>query len=287
VDPLVTEMTHLLEARLLAEEGLVQDARRLLAERTGTLTTTPRFLARLRAIVEAQTAALANDVATLRDQVSVLAELGYPLDARLFAAVAQAGEGRPDLALLEVETLLAGSRLDPAVGAGAAALRLGLLLRDGQRDRARELLPDLLARVAPQRMLQVLTIGFLGGRAFAELLEEEATRDDAHPFAGEALTCIGRYARPFPDTGARRVRPVSDALGRPQPEPADTGVSPLTRREHAVLAELSLGGSYADVADALFVSENTVKTHLSSVYRKLGVDRRVDALRIAREHRLL
>jgi DNA-binding CsgD family transcriptional regulator len=30
-----------------------------------------------------------------------------------------------------------------------------------------------------------------------------------------------------------------------------------------------------------------VKTHLSSVYRKLGVDRRVDALRIAREHDLL
>jgi LuxR family maltose regulon positive regulatory protein len=37
----------------------------------------------------------------------------------------------------------------------------------------------------------------------------------------------------------------------------------------------------------LFVSENTVKTHLSSVYRKLGVDRRGDALRIAREHHLV
>ena len=287
VDPLVTEMLHLLEARLLAEEGLVQDASRLLAERTGTLATTPRFLARLRAIVVAQTAALANDVATLREQVSTLAELGYPFDAQLFAAVVQAGSGRPDLALLEVDALLAGSRLDPAVGAGAAALRLGLLLLAGDRDGAREVLPDLLARVAPQRMLQVLTIGFLGGRAFAELLEEEAARDDAHPFAAEALTCIGRYARPFPDTGARRVRPVSDALGRPQPVPADPSISRLTRREHDVLAELSLGGSYADVADALFVSENTVKTHLSSVYRKLGVDRRVDALRIAREQDLL
>jgi DNA-binding CsgD family transcriptional regulator len=83
------------------------------------------------------------------------------------------------------------------------------------------------------------------------------------------------------------VRPVSDVLGRPHPEPGDPGIGALTRREHEVLAELSLGGSYADVADALFVSENTVKTHLSSVYRKLGVDRRVDALRIAREHDLL
>ena len=52
-------------------------------------------------------------------------------------------------------------------------------------------------------------------------------------------------------------------------------------------AELSLGGSYADVAAAMFLSENTVKTHLTSAYRKLGVERRVDALRVARENHLL
>jgi DNA-binding CsgD family transcriptional regulator len=288
VDPLVTDMLHLLRARLLAEEGLVEDARRLLAEHTHALSAAPPFLARLDAIVRAQTAALANDLPALRDEVTTLAELGYPTDARLFAAVARAGEGRPDLALAAVDELLERARLDPAVGAGAAALRLGLLLRAGQRDRAADLLPDLLTRVAPQRMLQVLTIGFLGGHAFAELLEEEVAREDRHPFAAEALTCIGRYARPFPDLGARRVRPVTEALRAPQPVPDGRPEgSPLTRRERDVLAELSLGGSYSDVARALFVSENTVKTHLASVYRKLGVDRRVDALRIAREHDLL
>ncbi len=61
----------------------------------------------------------------------------------------------------------------------------------------------------------------------------------------------------------------------------------LTRRELEVLAELSLGGSYVDVASALFVSQNTVKTHLASVYRKLGVERRADALRVGRELRLI
>jgi LuxR family maltose regulon positive regulatory protein len=61
----------------------------------------------------------------------------------------------------------------------------------------------------------------------------------------------------------------------------------LTRREREVLVELARGRSYSAMATALFVSENTVKTHVSSVYRKLGVDRRIDALRVAREQQLL
>ena len=62
---------------------------------------------------------------------------------------------------------------------------------------------------------------------------------------------------------------------------------PLTTRELEVLRQLALGGGNADVARALFVSENTVKTHLGSIYRKLDVERRVDALRVARAHGLL
>nr|WP_269778407.1 LuxR C-terminal-related transcriptional regulator [Nocardioides sp. MAH-18] len=61
----------------------------------------------------------------------------------------------------------------------------------------------------------------------------------------------------------------------------------LTARELEVLQQLALGGGNADLARALFVSENTVKTHLASIYRKLDVDRRVDALRVARTHGLL
>jgi LuxR family maltose regulon positive regulatory protein len=57
----------------------------------------------------------------------------------------------------------------------------------------------------------------------------------------------------------------------------------LTGREAEVLRELALGGSYQDVARVLYVTENTVKTHVSAVYRKLGVERRADALRLARD----
>ena len=71
--------------------------------------------------------------------------------------------------------------------------------------------------------------------------------------------------------------PDRDASGVPLPPQS------LTGREAEVLRELALGGSYQDVARVLYVTENTVKTHVSAVYRKLGVERRADALRRARE----
>jgi len=61
----------------------------------------------------------------------------------------------------------------------------------------------------------------------------------------------------------------------------------LTDREVDVLRELALGGTNAAIAHALFVSDNTVKTHLASIYRKLDVDSRAGALTAARELRLL
>ena len=61
----------------------------------------------------------------------------------------------------------------------------------------------------------------------------------------------------------------------------------LTAREADVLVQLALGSSYAEIGTALFITENTVKTHLASIYRKLGVDKRSAALRVARDIGLL
>jgi len=55
-------------------------------------------------------------------------------------------------------------------------------------------------------------------------------------------------------------------------------VRPLTPRERAVLAELGRGAKYEDVAVNLGVSVNTVRTFVRSIYDKLGVDSRVDAV---------
>jgi DNA-binding NarL/FixJ family response regulator len=52
----------------------------------------------------------------------------------------------------------------------------------------------------------------------------------------------------------------------------------LSPREQEVLRELAQGKSNRDIAGALWVSEDTVKTHLRRVYRKLGVSTRAEAV---------
>lgn len=88
---------------------------------------------------------------------------------------------------------------------------------------------------------------------------------------------------------------VTGALGRdPSPEVrelllaervADDGdqlVEPLSRRERLVLAHAERGATVAAIAAVLYISPNTVKTHLRRVYRKLGVTTRDEAIRRAR-----
>jgi LuxR family transcriptional regulator, transcriptional regulator of spore coat protein len=53
---------------------------------------------------------------------------------------------------------------------------------------------------------------------------------------------------------------------------------PLTRRERAVLAEAAHGGTVDEIAARLWVTRNTVKSQLSSAYRKLGVSTRAQAV---------
>ncbi|WP_374458077.1 response regulator transcription factor [Nocardioides sp.] len=96
-----------------------------------------------------------------------------------------------------------------------------------------------------------------------------------------------------------RRRPLLDASRTGSPgartrtygPPADPAAAPLltdlTPREAEVFEQLALGGSYSDIGRALFVTENTVKTHLASIYRKLGVERRAEALQVGRDRGLL
>lgn len=78
---------------------------------------------------------------------------------------------------------------------------------------------------------------------------------------------------------ARRVlgefRTLSDGQGAPEP---DVMLSP---RELEVLDCLVMGHSNKEIGDALFITEQTVKNHMTSVLRKLAVDDRVAALRYA------
>ena len=57
----------------------------------------------------------------------------------------------------------------------------------------------------------------------------------------------------------------------------------LTPREHEILGLIAEGLSNREIGERLFVSENTVKTHSSRVFDKLGVNRRVQAVQKGRE----
>ena len=58
----------------------------------------------------------------------------------------------------------------------------------------------------------------------------------------------------------------------------------LTRREIEVLRELACGFSNLEIAERLFISENTVKYHVHSILEKLNLSDRRDASAYAREH---
>ena len=62
-----------------------------------------------------------------------------------------------------------------------------------------------------------------------------------------------------------------------------TGESPLTPRERDVLVASRDGGTVADIAAATFLSEGTVRNHLSAAIGKTGARTRAEAVRLAAE----
>ena len=69
-----------------------------------------------------------------------------------------------------------------------------------------------------------------------------------------------------------------------QPRVAQLGITP---REHEILTHIAAGLSTREIAEKLFVSENTVKTHSSRLFDKLDARRRTQAVQIAREQGLI
>jgi DNA-binding NarL/FixJ family response regulator len=73
---------------------------------------------------------------------------------------------------------------------------------------------------------------------------------------------------------------------QPAANPADAVDCPLTERELEILLLVTEGLTNSRIARQLWVTEQTVKFHLSNTYRKLGVANRTEASRYAHVHRL-
>lgn len=79
---------------------------------------------------------------------------------------------------------------------------------------------------------------------------------------------------------------VYSAIGMPDPaNPARA--AGLTERETAILTALARGLSNEAIGKELWVAEQTVKFHLTNIYRKLGVSNRTEAARLAYQHGLV
>jgi LuxR family transcriptional regulator, maltose regulon positive regulatory protein len=74
---------------------------------------------------------------------------------------------------------------------------------------------------------------------------------------------------------------------KPGTRPAPVMLEPLSGRELEVLQYAAEMLDTMEIAAVLFISVNTVKSHLKSIYRKLAVTHRGEAVRRARELRIL
>jgi LuxR family maltose regulon positive regulatory protein len=95
------------------------------------------------------------------------------------------------------------------------------------------------------------------------------------------------HARVYLDVGEPIIKQAREVFHPHHAEAPRGSVSPLSLQEQRVLRRLCAGQTYAEMAEALVVSPNTIKTQVSSIYRKLGVSRRAEAIALAARLRLL
>ncbi|WP_374976260.1 response regulator [Microbacterium trichothecenolyticum] len=193
---------------------------------------------------------IADDQALVRGALSAL--LGLESDIEVVAEVGRGDEvvdaalaAHPDVAMVDIEM----PGLDGI--AAAAALR---------------------AALPACRVLIVTTFGRPGylTRAMRAGASGFVVKDTP---AAQLADAVRRVAQ-----GLRVVDPVlaADSLAQ--------GDSPLTERETDVLAAAQTGGSIADIARLLHLSEGTVRNHLSAAIGKTGARNRADAARLAQEN---
>ena len=185
-------------------------------------------------------------------------------------------EGQPDLGVVaDVDSLEAA--LAAVSAAPVDVVLLDLHLGDG-RPGGIEVAAALRACADPPEILvlstydtesDVLRALDAGARGY---LLKDAPPDDL--FAGIRSTARGETVL-APSVAATLVRRTTSAA------------TTITEREVQVLELLSRGMGNKEIARELFVSEATVKSHLSHVYTKLGVETRAGAVAAAIERRII
>lgn len=163
-------------------------------------------------------------------------------------------------------------------------LALGRIAADaGDLHEAREMLETALRtrgqlpRLSPWVTLQVLL-------ALAPVRFSQGDQDGARELLRQAQAIL--KANPDAGTFANQLQKLERSLGRSSQRPAIFGDT-LTDRELAVLRLLPSELTHRAIAGELFVSLNTVKSHVRAIYRKMNVTSRLGAVEKARELELI
>jgi NarL family two-component system response regulator YdfI len=154
---------------------------------------------------------------------------------------------------------------------------LGLPDRDGA---------DLIRAARASRFLKpilVLTSATTEDRILAALragADGYLFKDDLDPRLTGALRELVSGGAPLsPGAAAAVLRQVR--LGSHGIESPDRSILPaLTPKERSVLEELATGAGYTEIAGSLKIELNTVRTHIRSLYAKLGVENRAEAVNL-------
>lgn len=134
----------------------------------------------------------------------------------------------------------------------------------------------MLTTLDPANLRKLLSRGIPG------IIERSATLDDVRNavtrmFEGDRVLS----GRPLAVLASTGLNPTPDELG------INEMANPLTPKEKEVLARLATHTTNREIAQSLHVSEATVKTHLASIYNKLEVAGRREAVLVAVERGLL
>ena len=149
---------------------------------------------------------------------------------------------------------------------------------------------QLAARYEPHVALVDLFVGQESGADICERLRSLSPRTNVlmisgagriSPNAARAAGAAGFISKDWPAADiAGAVRMVGLGMTVFRPHEAPTG-PPLSEREREVLEAIASGATNREIAGSLYLSPHTVKEHTSSLYRKLGVRNRAEAVQKA------
>jgi DNA-binding CsgD family transcriptional regulator len=188
------------------------------------------------------------------------------------ARIGQQGAAEALLKRLDVQAAQAPGRWPGAV----AARCRGILASEQDYEAA---FSEALTRHGPMP-------GFERARTelcFGERLRRSRRRTEAQPWLRRAAATFGRLgAAPWAD----RANAELAAGGGARSVAPDTLAARLTAQELQIALAVARGSTNRETGIALFLSEKTIETHLSSVYRKLGLRRRSELAALFAKERL-